>query len=283
MRRRRLIRAVVLAGVIAGATPWFALDAQGAGGRGGRRGPPPRPNVQEKAFEWSGELTKGQRVIVRSLHGNIRVEPSTGKTLDIVANKVWRRGRPETVKIEATRINEGRDVLVCARWPGTTTCAESEYSHSSDGEVDANDIGVEFTIMLPAGTNAALHTTLGDITVNGASGDLRATTTLGRIRLETSASVYRAETTTGDVRVQMAKLPAKEGRYAAVTGGVSVTLPDGINANIDARTALGAVTTDFAIAIEGEFSSKQVRGTIGKGGPRLVLESVNGGVRILKQ
>ena len=285
MRRRRLISAVVLAGVIAGViagvTPWETAGAQD--GRGGRRGQPPRPQVLDRAFEWSGELARGQRVVIRSLVGNIRVQPATGKTLDIVARKIWRRGSPENVKIDATRINEGRDVLVCARWNASTTCTESDYS-TSGGDIDANEVvAVELMVMLPAGTHATIATTIGDIIVNGASGDLRAFTTTGRIRLETTETVLRAETTAGDVRVQMAKLPEQGARYAAVTGPVYVTLPDGVNASIDARTVMGEISTEFAIAVQGAFSTKQLRGTVGKGGPKLTIETVMGSVRIQKQ
>jgi DUF4097 and DUF4098 domain-containing protein YvlB len=279
MTRRLLITAAAVAGVLAGATPF---DRAGAQDRG-QRGRIPRPNVLQKAFEWSGELARGQQLVLRSLRGNIRVEASTGKSLDIIANKVWRRGAPESVKIEATRVNGGRDVLVCARWPGTTTCTDTEYSHSSSGDSGASDVRADFTIRLPAGTNAALMTTNGDITVNGASGDIRALTTGGSIRIETSETVPRAETTNGDIRIQMAKLPEQGVRYAAVNGSVHVTLPSDVNVNVDARTVNGTINTDFAIALQGPFSTKQVRGTIGKGGPRLMLESVNGSIRILKQ
>ncbi len=284
MRRRRLVHAVMLAGIVGGATPWSTADAQGnAGRRGGRPPQPPRPSVQEKAFEWSGELASGQRVVVRSVFGHIRVEPATGRSLEIVARKVWRRGDPAVAKIDVARINDGRDVLVCARWPGTTTCTESEYVHSSSGDHTGNDVYVEFTILLPAGTNASLNTTMGEIRVTGATGDIQAFTTNGDIRVETTGAVLRAETTNGEVRARMTKLPAREGRYSTVNGTVVVTLPDGINANIDAGTQLGSFSTDFPIAVQGAFSSKHVRGAIGKGGPMLVLESITRDVRVLKQ
>ncbi|HKS07631.1 MAG TPA: DUF4097 family beta strand repeat-containing protein [Gemmatimonadaceae bacterium] len=285
MTRRLLVGMMMFAGALAGATPWESSGAQPPPppDRGGRRGMPPRPNVLEKAFEWSGALAPGQRVVVRNVNGNIRVQPSTGKTLDIVANKFWRRGKPESVKIDATRFNSDRDVLVCVRWPGTTTCTESEYTHSSHGENDANDVMVELVIMLPAGANALLTSVAGDISVTDATGDLWASTASGRIRLGTSGTVHRAETSAGDVRVQMAKLPEREGRYAAVTGSVYVTIPENANANVEARTLHGEIRTDFPIAVTGPFSSRQLRGTIGKGGPRLVLESMMGAVRVLKQ
>lgn len=283
MTRRFLVTTMVFAGLVAGGTPWTASDAQPPSRTGRRGGPPPRSNVLEKAFEWSGALAAGQRVIIRNVSGNIRVRPSTGKTLEIVANKLWRRGQPEAVKIDAVRINGDRDVLVCARWPGTTTCTESEYSHSSHGENDANDVMVEFIVMLPSGANALLTTAAGDINVMDVSGDLWASTAAGSVRLSTSGIVHRAETSSGDVRVQMAKLPEREGRYAAVTGSVYVTIPDGSNVSVDARTVMGEFSTDFPIAVSGPFSTRQLRGTIGKGGPRIVLESVNGAVRILKQ
>jgi hypothetical protein len=250
----------------------------------GRRQPRPARDeqVQNNAFEWRGELAQGQRLIVRNLNGRIAVEPAGGRTLDIVANKRWRRGTPSDVKIEATRVNGGRDVLLCARWTTTTECTESSYQTRGTWSND-NDTQVEFIIKLPAGSNAVLNTTNGDIEVTGASGAIEANTTNGAIVASSSDGPVEAHTTNGDIEVRMTKIPAKGTSYHTTNGSVTVSLPEGADANIKARTTNGRINSEFALSVSGVISGRSLQGTIGKGGPLLDIATTNGTIRIEKR
>ena len=52
--------------------------------------------------------------------------------------------------------------------------------------------------------------------------------------------------------------------------------PGQVIAKISARS----IDTDFPITIKGRFGPKHMSGTIGRGGRRLVLETVNGSIEL---
>jgi hypothetical protein len=237
--------------------------------------------TEENAFQWGGELASGARLILRSVNGSVSVEPSRGRTLEISATKKWRRGDPTTVRIEAIRVNGGRDVLLCARWTPNTTCTENEYNTRGNWPRD-EDTYVEFTIRLPAGSNASLNVTNGSIEVVGATGSIEARTTNGEITAESSGYV-EAATTNGNVNVTMMKLPSQGASYHTTNGTITLTLPDGLDADLHARTTNGSIRSDFDITMSGTLSNRNLMGKIGRGGPRLDLATTNGSIRIEKK
>lgn len=257
-----------------------ACDAQNRGRR-----PDRDQQTQPRAFEWSGELSQGQRLILRSLNGSVSVERAAGRTLEVIASKTWRRGNPADVKIDATRANGGADVVVCARWTANTQCDATHYSMSTNGSSRDNDTAVEFIIKLPAGANASLNTTNGSIEVLGASGSIEANTTNGEIISESSDGPVRARTTNGSIEVRMMKLPSRGASYRTTNGSITITLPEGADANVEARTTLGRVQSDFAVQASGSgiMSPRRITGTIGKGGPLLEISTTIGSIRIEKK
>ena len=80
-------------------------------------------------FRWTGALASGRWVYARNLNGSVRVERGTGTTLEVTAVKRYRRGNPEDVRVEVTRVGSGEgDVLVCAIWRDITEeCSERDY------------------------------------------------------------------------------------------------------------------------------------------------------------
>ncbi len=275
--RHTLITLVAL-GALSTAALTSPCDAQGRRQPRTARG----EQVQDNAFEWKGELAQGQRIVVHNLNGRISVEPASGRTLEVVANKRWRRGTPADVKIEATRVNGGKDVLLCARWTATTECTEDGYQTRGNWNND-NDTQVEFIIKLPPGSNAVLNTMNGDIDVTGASGAIQANSTNGGISGSSGDGPVEAHTTNGDIDVRMTKIPAKGTSYHTTNGSITVSLPEATDANIRARTTNGRINSEFALSVSGSMSGRSIQGTIGKGGPLLDLVTTNGSIRIEKK
>jgi DUF4097 and DUF4098 domain-containing protein YvlB len=68
--------------------------------------------------------------------------------------------------------------------------------------------------------------------------------------------------------------------FETVNGSITVVLPDGVGAEVVASTVNGGIDTDFPLTVRGRFSARRLTGTIGEGGRRLRLETVNGAIRI---
>lgn len=240
-------------------------------------------------FKWSGDIQGGHWVYVRNLNGTVRVEAGTGSKLEITAEKHWRRGSPDDVEIQVKQVGTGKgDVLVCAIWKDTDTrCDEDGYSSRSHGDHwyrngRDHDTEVEFIVRVPAGVKVDASSTNGGIEIDGATSEVVASTTNGRIDARSSGGPVRASTTNGDVSVRMGVLDAHDMEYRTTNGSITLELPASANADLDMRTTNGGVSSDFPLMMEGTFSRREMRGTLGKGGPRIRLSTTNGSIRLRK-
>ncbi|MGH7655477.1 MAG: DUF4097 family beta strand repeat-containing protein [Gemmatimonadaceae bacterium] len=238
-------------------------------------------------FTWSGAIQSGHSVYVRNLNGSVRVEAGTGDKVEVRAEKHWRRGNPDVVKITVKQVGSGNgDVLVCAVWSERTTCDEDGYHSHSDGwrgDNDRNDdVSVEFVVRLPAGVKVDASTVNGDVNVDGATSDVVAHTVNGSVEARSTGGAVQARTTNGDVRVSAVKLDSDHSEFSTTNGSVTVSLPASINADVDMRTVNGSLTSDFPLTVQGSFNPRRLHATLGKGGATLRLSTVNGSIRLRK-
>jgi hypothetical protein len=236
------------------------------------------------AFEWGGEVGPGQRLYLYSLNGPVRVEAASGRNLEIVAAKSWRRGNPADVRIVAERLSDG--LVVCAIWNDANgRCTRDGVERERRIQIRGvnNNTDVSFTVRLPAGVHITARTTNGDLVITGASGQITAHTTNGVVTAESSSGPVVAGTTNGDIRVRMGRIPTAGASYRTTNGQIVIELPGGIDANLEARTTNGTVNSDFEVMVSGSISPRSIRGRIGSGGPTLSLATTNGNIRIRRQ
>ena len=123
----------------------------------------------------------------------------------------------------------------------------------------------------------------GDLEVSGAGGPVRARTGNGRVRVRTTTGPVNASTGNGAIDVEMERLARIEDmEFRTGNGRVTVTLPANYEGRIESSTGNGGIESDFAITVDGRLSPRSVRGTIGKGGPRLRLSTGNGSIYLRK-
>jgi DUF4097 and DUF4098 domain-containing protein YvlB len=62
-----------------------------------------------------------------------------------------------------------------------------------------------------------------------------------------------------------------------------LNLPDGVDADVSAKTVNGGITSEFAeIEVRKKWGPRSAEGRLGHGGRELELATVNGGIRITK-
>ena len=71
--------------------------------------------------------------------------------------------------------------------------------------------------------------------------------------------------------------------FRTVNGSITLDLPPDLSAEVRANTVNGEISTDFPLAVTGRVSRRHVTGTIGGGGRRLDLDTVNGSVRLRRR
>jgi hypothetical protein len=145
---------------------------------------------------------------------------------------------------------------------------------------------VSFRINVPRKNDLELHANNGGITIAGVSGEIHFETTNGGVRLSDLAGMVRGQTRNGGLTVALAG-NRWEGQGLDVetsNGGVTLSIPEGYNADLETRTVNGGFRTDYPMTVQGELSPRRgISTTLGSGGPPVRVRTTNGGVRINKR
>ncbi|HXY30264.1 MAG TPA: DUF4097 family beta strand repeat-containing protein [Gemmatimonadaceae bacterium] len=231
-------------------------------------------------FNWKGDIPAGSWIRVVNLNGSIDVDAAEGSTTQVEGRKEWRHGDPDRVRF--TVLKDGTNVTICALWGDDDSCDAQGY-HGHHGDGNNGDISVRFTVRLPKGVQVAVQTVNGSVDVAGATSGVEAHTVNGRVDATSSGGPVRAGSVNGSVHARMAKIPANgDLDYESVNGTVTVELPASLDADVELSTVNGAVRTDYPMTVSGRLDPKHIRGTVGKGGLRLRVKTVNGSVELQK-
>jgi hypothetical protein len=230
-------------------------------------------------FEWSGKVAPGKSVEIKGINGDIMVDATTGSEVKVTARKSARKSDPDEVTIEVIPHEGG--VTICAKYPTPKGEKPNECKPGEGGRMNThdNDVQVDFTVQVPAGVGFIGRNVNGDVMASGLKGDAEAYTVNGSIRLETRGNA-RASTVNGSIQAEMGVPAGDELEFESVNGGITVTMPAASGAEVHASTVNGDISTDFPLTVQGKFSPRTLRGTIGKGGPELKMSTVNGSIRL---
>lgn len=160
------------------------------------------------------------------------------------------------------------------------------------------DLRVKFNITVPENYNVDLDTAGGSIKVKDLTGNITANTSGGSIKIgeitgdvdvNTSggsikiARVFgeiQANTSGGSIKAEFAQQITQSTKLSTSGGSVTAYVPADMKANVKASTSGGRVTSDFEI--DGETTKRRINGTINGGGPKLVLRTSGGSVKLKK-
>ncbi len=128
----------------------------------------------------------------------------------------------------------------------------------------------------------------GDLDLD--SGDLQASDVIGPLRLTTRSKDIRLTGVSGDVRLQdeNGSVELRMNKVGSTQidnrkGDIQIYLPDKAGFQLDARARNGEVETDFdQLKIENSNDLAVATGTIGGGGPHLVVNNEHGTIEIRK-
>ena len=268
---------VTLSAVVAAVTAFAAFTQGHASGAG--RAPEP-PQQQQSEFRWHEPLAAGRVIEIKGINGNVEAGPAAGGEVEVVAVKRGRRSNPDEVRIEVVRHGDG--VTICAvyptaegREPNRCVPGPNDRSH-----VQNNDVNVNFTVRVPAGVRFVGKTVNGKVDAHGLTADVEARTVNGGVSV-TTTGLARAATVNGSITVVMGRADwADELEFKTVNGGIDLSLPASLSAQVEVKTLNGDISTDFPMTVTGTVSRRRLSGTVGSGGRDLRLETVNGSVQL---
>jgi hypothetical protein len=168
------------------------------------------------------------------------------------------------------------------RLGGKSSLDTSGGSITVDGaaaELEVHTSGGSITIGDTNGPVVA-KTSGGSIALARINGDVVARTSGGGIKIEDAAGSVDASTSGGSITARLSRQPSGDSKLSTSGGGVVVSLAPSIAVDLDAQASGGGVTSDVPITVQGTQDDDSLRGKINGGGPRLVLRSSGGGVRV---
>lgn len=235
----------------------------------------------DDSFHWTGVIAAGRTLRIQDVNGNIKATGTSSKEASVSAVRRSKKSDPASVEI---RVQQDGDVtVICAVWPNQRDADGcNERSHNDNDHGSNNDVDVEFTVSVPAGVKFEGRTVNGSVAAGGLIADAEVASVNGNVSLATRGT-GSAQTVNGDVRLTMgASSWTGELEAKTINGSVTVEMPTPANLDVRANTLNGDISSDFPMTIQGKMSPRSMRGTIGSGGPRLELSTVNGPIEIKK-
>jgi putative adhesin len=142
---------------------------------------------------------------------------------------------------------------------------------------------VSYRINVPRHNDLDLRANNGGITIGGVGGNIKFDTNNGGVRLSDLAGMVRGETHNGGLTVVLGgRQWDGDGLDVETTnGGVTLSIPDGYNAQLETRTVNGGFRFDYPLTIQGELAANRgITTTLGSGGAPIRVRTTNGGLRI---
>jgi len=180
-------------------------------------------------------------------------------------------------------IEDGEGLLICSVYPTPSRADKANQcgrGRSYRMNTQNNDVSVNFTVEVPAGVELDVVTVNGAVDVERVQGAVDAVTVNGDITIETEGAAS-ATTVNGSIEARVGEL-THDTEFESVNGGITLWLPAGVSADVDATTVNGNIETDFPITIKGRWGPRSASGEIGGGGVNLEITTVNGSIKILR-
>ena len=201
----------------------------------------------------------------------------------------WRQSK---VLIETTKNANEADLtnLIVS----TNIDAKKSHIHIiSKSENEKQKGEIDFNIIIPENSSLiTAKTEKGTINIKEVNGKIEAITGVGNINIQNSQKTIFAKTKKrGTIKVSLKELNKKDKCTLETNSGtIIISLPEDIQANINAKTEKGTIRSEQEITISPikmklnhksfEEFVKNINGTIGSGGANITIASQNGSIKI---
>ena len=262
-------------------------------------------------IEKTYNVNPGGRLTVNSDIGTVDVQTTTQNKVEVVVTKKAKRQLDSLVQ-EALA-----DFQVTFNPTRSGVSISGVFQRGRNyWRRQLNQLDIRFLVTVPRRYNVDLTTKSGNISTDGLTGEVQAQTSagniytdnvIGTVQTQTSAGNLRfnsikgpilgrssagnitlancqgtvdAKTSAGNIRAAVTTQPRHQWILQTSAGNITGTLNSNIGVEIDARTSVGNLSTDFMV--RGNVTRSRLRGTINGGGPLLKLRTSAGNIRLLR-
>ncbi len=243
--------------------------------------------------------SKSKEIFVDNIFGYIHVEGTSSKDVQLIVHKTIKARSADRLKKAKEEVTldikeDGNTIDLYVNGP--FRCPEEER----EGRVWRDPgyaVHYDFTLRVPHQTSLTLKTvTEGDISVKNVEGDFEIKNVNGQIEMTGVSGSGNAHTVNGKVEVSFTKNPNSNCSFKTINGDVKINFQPKLSADFWLKTFTGDAFSDFPVSYlpskpakeyheKGKFVYKSNNTTglrIGKGGPEIKMDTMNGDILIEK-
>mgnify|MGYP002394975407 FL=1 len=232
----------------------------------------------EERWERSFPVAEDVEFVLQNVNGGIEVSSWDGN--EILVEALIRIKAPS--KSKARELHEKVDFEIEEKAGYLRIEADlPKIRQVSMGLRDHISIAVHYEVKVPRSIHLELESVNGGIDVEAVRGRFDIRTTNGSIDLRDMEGEGEVKTVNGGIECRIIEFPS-EGRLGLRTtnGGVHLWLPDDVGASLEAKTINGRVDLDIPLVRSIRVKRRSISGVLGKGGGRIVVKTINGGISI---
>jgi hypothetical protein len=248
----------------------FLVAATGAAFAQGQNGD------QTREFHWTGKLSPDQIVEIKNLNG--KIEARGDSSIDQVEVTAEKSG-PDADAVKIDVVPNGDGVTICAIYPhgATGPCEPGDKWHVDSHNEKAR---VDFTVRIPTNLRFAANSVNGSVTAENMGRFVRADSVNGSLHVSTKQWA-ELSSVNGSIEATMGSADwTGTLKISTVNGSIDLRMPSDLNADVRFSSVNGRLTSDFPLTMSGKFGGRRIEGRIGNGGRELVVDTVNGSLRL---
>lgn len=267
-----------------------------------------RPGVQETR---TLTLSKARLVHINNADGGVAVTANDAEDIHLIAHI---RAYPRTWNDREAAARYVKTLLKIDRI-GDTLSVMTEPGNRPDNL----DLRVDYTLTVPRGTSIGVVSMHGNVTigegldrisikgnftdvkitnpqsmvmaksvtgrleVTGARGETTLETVNGGIIATVEGGKLEASTTTGSINATLLTSDVTSCDLTVMNGDITLVMPENSSAKVHAVTGRGNISSDIPVGgEEGTHRRRELYGVIGDGYTRLMMNSLNGNIRITR-
>ena len=226
--------------------------------------------------EWrrTYSLPNGGRLEIINVNGLIEVYPASGPDVEVIARREVRTRTEEEAKARLAKAemieDVGPDHVKIEARPN-----DQGVSFGPHGRVN-----IQYRVSVPAGLATSFRTENGVVRLENIEGRITVASTNGPIVGHGLSGSVDASTVNGGIEIGLTSVNG-DSKIVTVNGPATLIVSPEINAELEAAAINGGVTTQDGLPLTaGDRTNKRVTGRLNEGGPRISVQTTNGGVRV---
>ena len=246
------------------------------------------PSARATDYRKSYAVAGRASVRVLAAHGSVRVTTADANTVEFIVT--YDRGAGSSdLPVESRQIGQVVELRALtnshsswwnwSHFENVHLSIEVRMPKNADLQIDTSNGAVSLDTIRGA---VKVRTTNAAISANGVDGRCALATTNGRVEASGRFQALDISSSNAGVtaRTQSGSRMDFEWSIRTSNGGIELSVPPDLKANLSAATTNGGIMLQLPVAVEGEQRGSHLRGTLGGGGPELVVSTTNAGVRL---